>query len=101
MSQNESATARLVASVAEEAGKMGLEVADVAGAVDEVSKRIHAQAESFGALRRETGSILEGTDRVGSAAQAAQDAAGKVHAEMTASRQKLDDALAAIGGLAA
>jgi methyl-accepting chemotaxis protein len=100
MSHDESSAARLVTSVADQAGKLSLEVADVAGTVDDVSRRILAQSESFAALDQATGAMLERVDAVGSAATAAQLAAGNVHQEMTASRRTLDDALGAITGLA-
>jgi methyl-accepting chemotaxis protein len=100
MAEHEVAAARLVTSVAEQASRLGLEVVDVAATVDEVSGRIRAHAETFGALHRETQAMFESTAGVAAAASAAQAAAGRVHQEMSASRVRLHDALAAIGGLA-
>jgi methyl-accepting chemotaxis protein len=100
MAEQDNSAARLVARVAEQAGKLGLEVADVAASVDEVSGRIRGHAESFDALHRETAAMLDSTVSVGGAAAAAQAAAGRVHDEMSASRIRLQDALTALGGLA-
>jgi hypothetical protein len=48
----------LIAEVADAAGRLGLDVADIAGAVDSVSVTIRAQSESFGRLNDANGEMV-------------------------------------------
>jgi methyl-accepting chemotaxis protein len=91
---------RFVADVADQAGKLGIEVADVAGIVDEITGRVKAEAAAFGGLSGATAAILESNARVASAAAQAQEVAGRAQADMRASRLTLEGALQAIASLA-
>ena len=92
---------RFVADVADQAGKLGVEVADVAGIVDEITGRVKAEAAAFGSLSGSTAAILESNAKVAAAAAQAQEVAERAQADMRASRLTLDGALQAIASLAA
>src|SRR5690348_6982038 len=92
---------RFVADVADQAGKLGVEVADVAGIVDEITGRVKAEAAAFGSLSGATAAILESNAKVAAAAAQAQAVAERAQADMRASRLTLDGALQAIASLAA
>lgn len=92
---------RFVADVADQAGKLGVEVADVAGIVDEITGRVKAEAAAFGSLSGATAAILESNAKVAAAAAQAQEVAERAQADMRASRLTLEGALQAIASLAA
>src|SRR5690242_12574489 len=91
---------RLIGAVATQAGKLGVEVADVAGAIDQVSARVTAQADAFGAMRSAAATMLASNRSVASAAGQVEGVAVRAHREMTESRRILDEALGSITSLA-
>ena len=91
---------RVVVTVAEQAGRLGMEVGDVAGAVDDINGRMQGQAKAFAVLRGQAVDLLNANERISAAAAAAQQACGKSHDNMAASRLTLDGALTAIKGMA-
>ncbi len=91
---------RLIGAVATQAGKLGVEVADVAGAIDQVSARVTAQADAFGTMRNAAATMLASNRNVASAAGQVEGVAVRAHQEMTESRRILDEALRSITSLA-
>jgi methyl-accepting chemotaxis protein len=89
----------VIADVARQAGALGLEIADIAGHVDDVSARMAAQAELFKGLRSAAQELSTSNARIATAAQetaAVTDAAGR---EMGTSRAKVQDSLDQIAQL--
>src|SRR5258706_10373127 len=68
---------QFVAAVANQAGALGVEVADVSGAIDQVSARVAGQAEAFGTMRDAAETMLDSNRKVAVAAGQAQAGAGQ------------------------
>ncbi|MBV8166144.1 MAG: methyl-accepting chemotaxis protein [Alphaproteobacteria bacterium] len=84
------------AAVARRAGSLGAEVADIAGAIEQVSARVAGQAAAFGAIGDAAGSMLDSSRRVATAAAQAETAAARVRAGMHASHGLVEETLAAM-----
>jgi methyl-accepting chemotaxis protein len=93
------AQTRLVADLAHQIGGLGVEIADIAGNVDEVAKRIGQQSAQFKSLNDVTQAMVAANRKIDEAARAAQGAAETARNEVTGSRQAVDDASAHIGAL--
>ena len=76
--------ALLVAGVAIEIGKLAVEMADVAGDVQRVSRLVDGQAELFGGLRQSTDTIVASNQHI--AEKAAETRACRRHAAMDATK---------------
>ncbi|MCA3268669.1 MAG: methyl-accepting chemotaxis protein [Azospirillum sp.] len=92
------ADARVMTDVATEAGSLGVELADVAGYVDDVAASLAKQVGHLEATRIATEEMASANVDVGRAADEAKALAGRVAGEMTQSRTQVD---AAIGDIAA
>jgi methyl-accepting chemotaxis protein len=90
---------KFIRDVADAAGAVGLEVADIAGVVDSVGETIEAQSRAFASLGEANGEMLAATRRIGSAVATAEQVARSSAAEMAASRHAMENAQAAIGAL--
>ncbi|GAB3627778.1 chemotaxis protein [Pandoraea terrae] len=90
---------RVMGHVAESASKLGIEICDIAGNVDEISVRINRQAEVFQDLRRTAAHTSEGNQRIAQAAREARTIADRASAEVAASRGTAEASLASIHGL--
>jgi len=88
------------AGFAEQAGKLGLDLADVAGLIEQINGRIEAQAQAFATMRGATSAMLSSNQKVTAAAGQAAAATRAAQANMADSRAMLKDALQAIGNLA-
>jgi methyl-accepting chemotaxis protein len=86
----------VVREVADQAGRLGIELVDVAGNIDVLSVTAAQQADTFGRLHQAAGQLQAGNASVSVAAEAvlgsSQQAAVDVHASQVAAR----DSLAAI-----
>ncbi|HXY98955.1 MAG TPA: methyl-accepting chemotaxis protein [Stellaceae bacterium] len=100
MSTGEPTLAARFAGFAEEAGKLGLDLADVAGLIEQISGRIDAQAQAFAAMRGAAEAMLASNRKVTETAGQAEAVTRGVQDNMAGSRKMLQGALAAIGGLA-
>jgi methyl-accepting chemotaxis protein len=89
----------LIAEVADAAGRLGLDVADIAGAVDSVSGTIQLQSESFGRLNDANGEMVERTAAIARAAASAQGSAERSSAEIGAARRAMGQAMGATEAL--
>ena len=98
MEQAESA-GRLVATVATEIGKLAIEIADVAGDVQHVSRLVEGQAARFGELRESTGTIVSSNQRIADKAAETLAKAATARREVSTSSTEIATALATINGL--
>jgi len=88
------------AGFAEQAGKLGLDLADVAGLIEQISGRIEAQAKAFATMRGATSAMLASNRKVTEASGQAAAVTRGAQDNMAASRAMLRGALDAIGSLA-
>src|SRR5690349_21166973 len=61
-----------IATVAEQAGILGMEVGDIAGSVAALSARLAANVTQFDAMRERAGEVIAGNQRVVAAAGTAE-----------------------------
>ncbi len=93
------ADAGMLANVASEAGSLGIEIADVAGYLDELTGNLKKQVAHFDEVRKATEELTASNSAVArSAAEVGQHSA-RVQQEMDSSRQKVDGAIADIAAL--
>ena len=90
---------RFIRDVADAAGAVGLEVADIAGVVESVSDTVEAQSRAFASLSEANGEMIAATRQIGSAVATAEQVAKSTAAQMAASRRAMDSAQSAIGAL--
>jgi methyl-accepting chemotaxis protein len=88
-----------IQDIAGHAGKLGIEICDVAGNIDEVAARIRQQAALFPDLLQATADTNTGNDRIAEAARQAQGVATRGRDEISASRTAIDTSLKDIHGL--
>jgi methyl-accepting chemotaxis protein len=88
-----SAGGQFVAEVANRIGNLGVELADIAGHLEEVTARAGDQAGQFTDLQRTAETMVAGNRAIDGAAHAAQEAA-------TAARREVDESRAVVGGAA-
>jgi methyl-accepting chemotaxis protein len=96
---NRSGDAAVIADVAKQAGVLGVEIADIAGHVDDVSARVTAQAELFKGLKGAALDLSGSNAKIAAAARetaAVTETAGR---EMDASRTKVQESLGQIAQL--
>jgi methyl-accepting chemotaxis protein len=99
MSKSGAEGASIIAEVAAEAGKLSVEVADVAGHVDDVTARVKAQADLFKDLREAAVALGTSNSKISRAAVAADKAATTATQDMNSSRARVDASIADIQGL--
>ena len=90
----------VLGEVAEAAGGLGLELADVAAAVDTVSSTVATQATAFGSLRQDNSAMAQATASIAVATEASRATARAARAELVVSRAAMstaDTAAAALG----
>src|SRR5260370_12583396 len=85
-----SASERLVDQLANKIGGLGVELADVAGNVQEVAGRVSAQSERFGHLQKTAETMVSANHNIANASQAVQTAAPAALADITHSRPPAD-----------
>jgi methyl-accepting chemotaxis protein len=88
-----------VRQIADQAGKLGIEICDIAGSIEEVSQRVKRQAELFKDLRAAAGETNTGNERIAAAARHARELAAKVSGEVTAVRGTVNSSLEEVRGL--
>src|SRR5437763_16417167 len=94
-----SASSRLIAELASRIGSLGVELADVAGNLDEVSHRVSNESEQFKDLQRTAEHMVAGNREIDRAAKGAQQAASAAGNEIAESRILIGGAVQHIGGL--
>jgi len=90
---------RVIGDIAHHAGKLGIEICDVAGHVEEVAARVKRQAEVCRDLRKAAALTMDGNHGIAVAAREARTVAEKAGAEVAGSRATLETSLAEIHAL--
>jgi methyl-accepting chemotaxis protein len=90
---------RLVSELAARVGSLGVELADVAGNLDEVTSRVANQAEQFKELQRAAETMVAGNREIDRAAREAQQAASAAGTEIAESRTLIGGAVQHISDL--
>ncbi len=90
---------RMLANVAAEAGSLGIEIADVAGYIDELTGNLKQQVAHFGEVRSATEELTNANREVAAAAQEVGQHSARVSQEMDGSRRQVDGAISDIGAL--
>ncbi len=94
-----SASERLVDQLANRIGGLGVELADVAGNVQEVAGRVSGQSDRFGHLQKTAETMVSANHGIASASQAVQTAATAAVGEITQSRAVVETAVQHIAEL--
>src|SRR5260221_1294406 len=84
---------RLVNELAVRVGTLGVELADVAGNLEEVTKRVTNQAEQFKELQRAAKTMVSGNREIDRASKEAQQAASAAGTEIAESRTLIGGAV--------
>ncbi len=84
-----------IAEVADAAGRLGLEVADIAGAIDVMAVTAHRQTQAFAELSREADGVVEATVRIADATASARDLVATSTAKMGDSNRAVEASMAA------
>ena len=90
---------RLVDQLANRIGTLGVELADVAGNLQEVAGRVSGQAERFGHLQKTAETMVAANRDIASASGAVQSAATEAVGEIGQSRAAVETAVQHIAGL--
>ncbi|PNR00585.1 chemotaxis protein [Azospirillum argentinense] len=96
----------LIADIATEAGNLGIEIADIAGHVEEVNGRLGHQANVFAQLRGTGNKMSESTQRISAAATVARSVTEQARQEVESSHDRVQRSMndihalvAAVGGI--
>ena len=90
---------RLVDQLASRIGGLGVELADVAGNVQEVAQRVSAQSDRFGHLQKTAETMVSANHDIAGASKAVQSAASAAVDEITQSRTAVETAVGHIAEL--
>jgi methyl-accepting chemotaxis protein len=85
--------------IADCAGKLGIEICDIASSVDEISERVKHQSDLFAGLRAVAVETSSGNQRIAAAARHAHEVADRAGAEVAASRATVEESLHGIHAL--
>ncbi len=92
---------RLVEELASRLGSLGVEVADIAGHLEDLAARVSGQAAQFEELHQATETMVAGNRDIDRAAREAQRAASNAGGEISESRTLIGGAVEHIGRLTA
>ena len=90
---------RLVDELAGRIGGLGVELADVAGNVQEVAQRVVSQSERFAHLQKTAETMVSANHEIAGASKAVQSASSAAVGEITQSRQAVETAVGHIAEL--
>src|SRR5512143_3224332 len=90
---------RLIDRLTDRIGGLGVELADVAGNVQEVAGRVADQSERFGHLQATAETMVAANHAIANASQAVQSATSAAVGEIAQSRDAVDTAVRHIAGL--
>jgi methyl-accepting chemotaxis protein len=90
---------RLVDQLANRIGGLGVELADVAGNVQEVAQRVSTQSERFGHLQKTAETMVSANHDIAGASKAVQSATSAAVDEITESRNAVETAVRHIAEL--
>jgi methyl-accepting chemotaxis protein len=91
-----SGNVEVIGEIADEAGKLGIEICDVAGHVEEVAARFKRQAEVCGDLRNASAATTSGNHGIAVAAREAREVSRRAGAEVSGSRATVEVSLGEI-----
>ena len=94
-----SASERLVDQLANRIGGLGVELADVAGNLQEVAARVSGQSERFGHLQKTAETMVSANHNIATASRAVQSATSAAVGEITQSRAVVETAVKHIAEL--
>ncbi len=94
-----SASERLVDQLASRIGGLGVELADVAGNLQEVAARVSGQSERFGHLQKTAETMVSANHNIATASRAVQSATSAAVGEITQSRAVVETAVKHIAEL--
>src|SRR6202163_4259501 len=94
-----SASERLVDQLANRIGGLGVELADVAGNLQEVAARVSGQSERFGHLQKTAETMVSANHNIATASRAVQSATSAAVGEITQSRAVVETAVQHIAEL--
>jgi len=92
-------TRNLIGEVASAAGMLGLDVADIAGAVDSVGNTMREQSQAFARLNAANDEMVERTAIIVRAASSAETSTDRSSAEIGGARRAMEAALGATDSL--
>jgi methyl-accepting chemotaxis protein len=93
------ATTRLISELASRIDTLGVEMADIAGNLDEVTQRFAQQAAQFEELQGTVETMVSGNREIDRAARSTQDAASQTGAEIAESRTLIGNSVQHINDL--
>ena len=96
---SQSSSERLVDQLANRIGGLGVELADVAGNVQEVASRVTDQSERFGQLQKTAQTMVAANHGIADASKAVQSASMNAVNEITQSRDVVETAVRHIAEL--
>jgi methyl-accepting chemotaxis protein len=86
----------VIGEIADQAGKLGIEICDVAGHVEEVAARVRRQAEVCGDLRQAAAATKSGNHGIAIAAREVREVSRRAGSEVSSSRETIEVSLAEI-----
>jgi methyl-accepting chemotaxis protein len=92
---------RLIDQLAERIGGLGVELADIAGNVQEVASRVASQSERFQHLQKTAETMVSANHDIANASRAVQSTTSAAVGEITQSRSAVDAAVSHIAELVA
>ncbi|WP_291577894.1 methyl-accepting chemotaxis protein [Bradyrhizobium sp.] len=101
MSNSSPHVERLIDQLANRIGGLGVELADVAGNLQEVAGRVSSQSDRFGHLQKTAETMVSANHNIASASQAVQTATSAAVGEITQSRTVVETAVRHIAELIA
>ena len=90
---------RLIDQLADRIGGLGVELADIAGNVQEVAQRVSSQSELFGHLQQTAKTMVSANHDIAGASKAVQSATSAAVDEITQSRNAVETAVSHIAQL--
>jgi len=89
----------VVGHIAAQAGKLGIEICDVSGHIEEVAARVERQADVCHTLRQSAAATLAGNHQIAAAAREMRTVTAQAANDVEQSQQTLESSLSDIHGL--
>ncbi|GLR80588.1 chemotaxis protein [Azospirillum oryzae] len=89
----------LIADIAQEAGNLGIEIADIAGHIEDVNARVTHQSEVFTQLRDTGAKMSRSTQRISEASAVARSVTEQARQEVDSSHDRVQQSLSDIHAL--
>ena len=98
-SRRHGGTSSVVGHIAAQAGKLGIEICDVSGHIEEVAARVERQADVCHTLRQSAAATLAGNHQIAAAAREMRTVTAQAANDVEQSQQTLESSLSDIHGL--